>query len=136
MDVTALHVSLTNVVLILLNFTLFNPRKLKLKMCIVLLVCYMKCYAVNRYVAAHFKKFPQTVPPNSVSPVRIFGLVLLLLYCYFLSKPCHAMQNLLHQVFFDLFTCSFSESILLSILSDEACNKSGLPTFADLLANP
>ncbi|KAK2548673.1 PX domain-containing protein kinase-like protein [Acropora cervicornis] len=28
------------------------------------------------------------------------------------------------------------KSILLSILSDEACNKSGLPTFADLLANP
>ncbi|XP_068713818.1 PX domain-containing protein kinase-like protein [Montipora foliosa] len=28
------------------------------------------------------------------------------------------------------------KSILLSILSDEACNKSGLPTVADLLANP
>ena len=83
MDVTALYFSLTNVVLILLNFVLFNPRTLKLKMCIVLLVCYMKCYAVNRYVAARFKKFPQTVLPNSVSRVRIFGLVLLLLYCFF-----------------------------------------------------
>lgn len=58
------------------------------------------------------------------------------LVCRQESNPLSDRSSACSDKFISFLVFEYTGSVLLSILNDEACNKTGLPTVADLLANP